>query len=119
MGESGIVLDPKRLVDDVSRVWDEDLVGQLCSYVEIPAKSPAFDAAWAQTGLLDLVVQRAADWVIAQRVPGLTLEIVRLPGRTPVLFFEVPSTRPQGSGDPTVLMYGHLDSMIFFSLNLS
>jgi acetylornithine deacetylase/succinyl-diaminopimelate desuccinylase-like protein len=115
MGESEIVLDPKRLVDDVSRVWDEDLVGQLSSYVEIPAKSPAFDAAWAQTGLLDLVVQRAADWVIAQRVPGLTLEIVRLPGRTPVLFFEVPSTRPQGSGDPTVLMYGHLDKQPEFS----
>jgi hypothetical protein len=87
MSDSEIVVDPKRLVDDVSRVWDEDLVGQLSEYVEIPAKSPAFDAAWAQTGLLDLVVQRAADWVIAQRVPGLTLEIVRLPGRDPCPVF--------------------------------
>src|SRR6478752_625141 len=37
-------------------------------------------------------------------VPGLAVEIVRLPGRTPVLLFEVP-----GSGAGTVLLYGHLD----------
>ena len=35
----------------------------------------------------------AASWVEAQKVEGLTLEIVRMPGRTPVLFFEVPATR--------------------------
>ena len=40
---------------------------------------------------------------------GLTLEIVRLPGRTPVLFFDVASTRPLAQGSQTVLMYGHLD----------
>lgn len=38
---------------------------------------------------------------------GLTLEIVRLPGRTPVIFFETPATR-SGSTD-TILLYGHLD----------
>ena len=30
--------------------------------------------------------------------------MVRLPGRTPVIFIEVP-----GDGDDTVLLYGHLD----------
>ena len=38
---------------------------------------------------------------------GLKLEIVRLPGRTPVIFFESPATR-SGSTD-TILLYGHLD----------
>ena len=35
---------------------------------------------------------------------GATLEVVRLAGRTPVIFIEVP-----GEGDDTVLLYGHLD----------
>ena len=36
--------------------------------------------------------------------PGATLEVVRLPGRTPLIFIEVP-----GDSDDTVLLYGHLD----------
>jgi hypothetical protein len=63
-----------------------------------------------QQGLLDTVLRNAATWVEAQKVPGLKLEIVRLEGRTPVLFFEVEGTQPENaSGAPTVLMYGHLD----------
>ena len=38
------------------------------------------------------MLRNAAAWVEAQKVEGLKLEIVRLPGRTPVLFFEVPAT---------------------------
>ena len=41
----------------------------------------------------------------SSRCAGSTLEIVRLPGRTPVLFFEMPR-RPAIA---TVLLYGHLD----------
>ena len=48
-----------------------------------------FDADWAQHGYIDTVVRNAASWVQAQKVQGLTLEVIRLPGRTPVLFFEV------------------------------
>ena len=40
----------------------------------------------------------------ARQLPGATLEVVRLPGRTPLLFMDVPGD----SGD-TVLLYGHLD----------
>ena len=42
------------------------------------------------------------------RLPGMQLEVVRLPGRTPVLCFEVPGTG-SASATGTVLMYGHLD----------
>ena len=38
---------------------------------------------------------------------------MRLPGRTPVIFFEVPATKP-GSTE-TVLMYGHLDKQPEFT----
>ncbi|MDN4017690.1 M20/M25/M40 family metallo-hydrolase [Zwartia panacis] len=103
------MLDTAQVLSSVTRAWDDDLVGQLSEYIEIPAKSPAFDANWAQAGYLNQVVERTAAWIEAQKVAGLTLEIIRLPGRTPVLFFEVASTRAQSASCQTVLMYGHLD----------
>jgi acetylornithine deacetylase/succinyl-diaminopimelate desuccinylase-like protein len=108
-------LNSAEVLQSVTQAWDRDIVSQLSDYIAIPAKSPAFDADWAQHGHLETVVQRAADWVQAQRVAGLTLEIVRLPGRTPVLFFEVAATRASHSQSETVLMYGHLDKQPEFS----
>ncbi len=108
-------LDSAQVLQSVTQAWDRDIVSQLSDYIAIPAKSPAFDANWAQHGHLESVVQRAADWVLAQQVAGLTLEIVRLPGRTPVLFFEVAATRASHSQSETVLMYGHLDKQPEFS----
>jgi acetylornithine deacetylase/succinyl-diaminopimelate desuccinylase-like protein len=101
--------DSAATLADVTSAWDQDLVNQLTQYVEIPAKSPLFDPDWAKTGYLDKVTERAADWIRTQAVPGLKLEIIRLSGRTPVLFFEVPGTQPDSVSKPTVLMYGHLD----------
>ena len=103
------MLNTAQVLSTVSQAWDEDLVGQLSDYIEIPAKSPAFDANWAQAGYLDKVVERTAAWIEAQKVAGLSLEIIRLPGRTPILFFDVAATRPQSASCHTVLMYGHLD----------
>lgn len=103
------MLDTAQVLSSVSQAWDDDLVGQLSDYIEIPAKSPAFDANWAQAGYLDKVIERTAAWIEAQKVAGLTLEIIRLPGRTPVLFFEVAATRSQSVNRQIVLMYGHLD----------
>jgi len=95
------------------RRWDEAIVPALTDYIAVPAKSPMFDADWQAHGHIERVVRDAAAWVEARRVAGLKLEVVRLPGRTPVIFFEVPATRA-GSTD-TVLMYGHLDKQPEFS----
>ncbi|XAH23590.1 M20 family metallopeptidase [Xylophilus sp. GW821-FHT01B05] len=107
------LLDSARLRNDVTAQWDGDIVRQLTDYIAIPAKSPAFDADWAQHGYLETVLRNAAQWVEAQKVEGLQLEIVRLPGRTPVIFFEVPATGTKVSD--TVLMYGHLDKQPEFT----
>jgi hypothetical protein len=72
--------------------------------VRIPAKSPGFDKEWQAHGHLDRAVELAADWARARPVEGLQVEVVRLPGRTPVLLMEV-----RGTSDETVLLYGHLD----------
>lgn len=102
-------LNTTQVLSSVTKAWDEDLVGQLSDYIEIPAKSPAFDPTWQEAGYLETVLQRAATWVEAQKVPGLKLEVLRLPGRTPVMFFEVAATRSTHSASQTILMYGHLD----------
>ncbi len=104
---------PEEALHRVSQVWDDSIVPQLSDYIAIPAKSPAFAPDWEQQGLLDAVVRNAAAWVEAQKVEGLRLEVVRLPGRTPVLFFEIAATQPQSRH--SVLMYGHLDKQPEFS----
>jgi len=97
-------LNATALASGISAQWDEEIVPQLVDYVRIPAKSPHFDAQWVTSGHIERVVRLAEAWVKRQPVRGLTVEIVRLPGRTPLLYFNVP-----GTGDSTVLLYGHLD----------
>lgn len=106
-------LDAAALTAFVDEAWDREIVPALVDYIAIPAKSPMFDPDWAQHGHIERVVRDAAAWVERQRMPGLKLEIVRIEGRTPVLFFEVAATKA-GSGD-TVLFYGHLDKQPEFS----
>jgi len=110
------LLDARATLEQVSQKWDADIVAQLTDYIAIPAKSPLFDPDWAQHGYIDAVVRNAADWVLAQKVEGLTLEVIRLPGRTPVLLFELAASSGACAGPvgktlcaQTILMYGHLD----------
>lgn len=110
---SSRTLQPEQALAHIGRQWDEDILQRLQDYIAVPAKSPMFDPDWAAHGLLDKVLQDAADWVLAQKVPGLQLEIVRLPGRTPVLFFDIAASG--SASGKTVLMYGHLDKQPEFS----
>jgi acetylornithine deacetylase/succinyl-diaminopimelate desuccinylase-like protein len=97
--------------------WNERIVPALTDYIAVPAKSPMFDAAWAEHGLLDRVVRDAASWVESRKVAGLKLELLRLEGRTPVIFFDVPATNANlaGASKDTVLLYGHLDKQPEFN----
>ena len=115
---SAATLNPRQVLSEVTQAWDDDLVAQLSDYIAIPAKSPMFDPDWAQHGFIDTVVRNAAQWVEAQKVSGLSLEVIRLPGRTPVLFFEVAActgSANQAASSQTVLMYGHLDKQPEFT----
>jgi acetylornithine deacetylase/succinyl-diaminopimelate desuccinylase-like protein len=107
------LLDSARALDQVTRQWDGDIVRQLTEYIAVPAKSPGFDPQWEQHGYIEAVLRNAAAWVEAQKVQGLKLEIVRLPGRTPVLFFEIEGTKAGAA--QTILMYGHLDKQPEFT----
>jgi len=100
-------MDTATLESRTAAQWDADIVPQLTDYIRVPAKSPHFDPQWAAHGHIERVVRQAEAWVRAQPVAGLAVEVVRLQGRTPVLFFEVPA---RGTNhERTVLLYGHLD----------
>jgi acetylornithine deacetylase/succinyl-diaminopimelate desuccinylase-like protein len=99
-----VSMDPKAIEDFVGKLWDEQIVPQLVDYIRIPNKSPMFDSKWAEHGYMDQAVKLMEDWARAQPVPGMQLEVVRLPGRTPLIFIDIP-----GEGEDCVLLYGHLD----------
>jgi acetylornithine deacetylase/succinyl-diaminopimelate desuccinylase-like protein len=92
----------------VTKQWDDDIVPQLIDYVKLPAKSPSFDAEWKKAGQIQRAIEQAQKFVSAQPVKNMTLEIITLEGRTPVLFFDIPGTGTKANGK-TVLLYGHLD----------
>ncbi len=86
--------------------WGDEIVPTLIEYIKIPNKSPSFDPDWAAHGYMEDAVALFERWARAKirSLPGAALEVVRLPGRTPVIVIDVP-----GEGEDTVLLYGHLD----------
>ena len=96
----------------IERRWEESILPELVEYVRIPNKSPMFDPDWEAHGHMEAAVQLMRRWAEqeARSLPGTTVEVLRLPGRTPVLMVDVP-----GQVDDCVLMYGHLDKQPEFS----
>lgn len=110
------MIDLARADRFVDRLWNEEVVPTLADYVRIPAKSPAFDARWAEHGHIEAATALFERWARAKLagVPGAAVEVIRLGGRTPVIFIDVPASGPGpgpevGGGTGDVLMYGHLD----------
>lgn len=99
-------MDTARLSRFISGLWDDEIVPQLVEYIRIPNKSPMFDAKWVEHGYMDAAVKLMEIWARSKlaALPGATLEVVRLEGRTPLIYIEVP-----GQGNDTVMLYGHLD----------
>jgi acetylornithine deacetylase/succinyl-diaminopimelate desuccinylase-like protein len=88
----------------IADAWDADIVPQLVEYIRIPNKSPMFDAKWKENGYMDDAVKQLAGWAKAQPIAGMTVQVLELEGRTPLIYIDVP-----GEGDDCVLLYGHLD----------
>ncbi|MCL1635229.1 M20 family metallopeptidase [Luteimonas sp. SX5] len=101
-------MDANKVDRFVAEKWDDDIVPQLVEYIRIPNKSPMFDADWVKNGYMEDAVKLMEAWARAQSIPGMHLEVVRLEGRTPLIFIDIPATGPE-TGDDCVLLYGHLD----------
>src|SRR5437868_12101887 len=100
------MIDIARMMKLVDQCWGDEIVPTLVEYIRIPNKSPSFDPDWSAHGYMDEAVALFESWARAKltELPGASLEVVRLPGRTPVIFIGVP-----GEAERTVLLYGHLD----------
>jgi len=88
----------------IDSAWEQSVLPELINYIRIPNKSPAFDPDWQKHGYMDQVVEQFAGWCKQQHIKGMQLEVIRLPGRTPLIYMDIP-----GNIDSTILLYGHLD----------
>ena len=84
--------------------WNGPILDTLVDFIKIPNRSPHFDPHWAEAGHMDKAVALVENWCRSQDIKGLTVEVVRLAGRTPLIFMEIPGDLPG-----TVVLYGHLD----------
>ncbi|MFI6610843.1 M20/M25/M40 family metallo-hydrolase [Streptomyces sp. NPDC050507] len=101
------VADAGPVRDFCDAQWETEVLPLVRQHISVPAVSPAYDPDWEAHGHLDRAVDEAAAWLRDVPLHGLRVEVLRAPGRTPLIFFEVP-----GEGTPaqeTVLFYGHLD----------
>jgi acetylornithine deacetylase/succinyl-diaminopimelate desuccinylase-like protein len=103
-------MDLEQLRATVRKTWDESILERLIAYVRIPNKSPMFDPQWESHGYMEAAVQLMAQWCQAQPIPGMRVEIKRLPGKTPLLLVDIPGELPG-----CVLLYGHLDKQPEFT----
>ena len=92
----------------VDVTWDDEIVPALADYIRIPNISPEYDPGWAAAGHMDRAVELVRGWLAGRSVAGMTVEVVRLEGRTPVILCEIPASDGADAQD-TVLLYGHLD----------
>lgn len=106
----------ERLTRHIDTAWDQSIVPALCEYIRIPNKSVDFDPQWEQHGHMDRAAALLKSWCEQHASPGMKVEIVRLPGRTPLLFIDVPgSASPAGRAEDCVLLYGHMDKQPEFT----
>ena len=96
-----------RLIDER---WRGSAQPCLEAYVRIPNKSPLFDAQWQANGHMQRAARLLTEWCQARPLKGLSVELLELPGRTPVLLAEI-----AGSAPGTVLLYGHFDKQPEFT----
>lgn len=97
-------MTPEQQTAYINKIWDESIIPELKTYISIPNKSPHFDHDWKKNGYMDQAVKLISDWCTKNALPNMTLEVIELEGRTPVIMMESP-----GENDETILMYGHLD----------
>jgi len=103
-------MDIKKTADFVNQLWDDEIIPEISEYIKVPNKSPMFDPEWESHGYMETAVAMLEKWCRRQPVKNMTIEVVRLKGRTPVLFIDIP-----GDSDDVVLLYGHYDKQPEFS----
>ena len=97
-------MDNKKTAEFVNNLWDSEIIPQISEYIKVPNKSPCFDPNWEQHGHMEKAVVMLEAWCETQPIKNMSIEVVRIEGRTPVLFIDI-----RGDSDDVVLLYGHYD----------
>ena len=97
-------MDSEKTQKFVAKLWEDSIIPELMEYIRIPNKSPLYDPQWQEHGHTDRAVSLIEQWCRRQPIDGMRFETMRLEGRTPLLFFDIP-----GNSAGCVLLYGHLD----------
>ena len=109
------MLDAPRALASSQTFWTNNLP-VLSRYIEFKALSPDFDTdesgkeKWTSRRSLERTANFLAQWARTQipHIPGLTVQVHRLRGKTPLIFMEIPGFGvPEDA--PGVLHYGHYD----------
>ena len=105
-------MNTERIRDIVSEYWSGHILDVLKEYITIPNVSPVFDPDWEEHGFMHRAAHLFRDSVDVFNIEGLSLRIVEIPKRTPLLFLVVPASNG-GSGN--ALLYGHYDKQPEFT----
>jgi acetylornithine deacetylase/succinyl-diaminopimelate desuccinylase-like protein len=103
-------MDNNKTAEFVNAMWDDSIIPEISEYIKVPNKSPHFDPDWDAHGHMETAVQMLEAWCKTQPIKDMTIEIVRIEGRTPLLFIDIP-----GDSDDVVVLYGHYDKQPEFS----
>lgn len=103
-------MDNNKTASFVNDMWDTSIIPEISEYIKVPNKSPSFDPDWEAHGHMEQAVLMLEAWAKTQPIQGMQVEIVRIEGRTPLLFIDIP-----GESDDVVLLYGHYDKQPEFS----
>ena len=95
----------------IDQLWEDSILPTLADYIRIPNKSPMFDPDWEAHGYMVEAVEVLDRWCDTPGLQNMHRQIVTLPGRTPLLFIDIPAT----GGSGTVLLYGHYDKQPEFT----
>jgi len=111
-------LEPGRALASSEAIWENRNLALLEEYIFIPNKSPHFDEEWKKNGHMDKAVTLYKNWAEERKatIPGLSVEVLEIAGKTPLIYLEIPGTLPAGEGDEkNILLYGHLDKQPEFT----
>ncbi len=103
-------MEAKKTESFVNKLWDDEIIPEISEYIRVPNKSPMFDPDWEKHGHTETAVKMLERWCKTQPIQNMSIEIVRLEGRTPILFIDIP-----GQSDDVVLLYGHYDKQPEFT----
>lgn len=102
-------MDKKSFEKYVNRMFAENTLPALKSFIRIPNLTPACDPNWATNGLLEKAASLIISFGKALKLKDAEFNLIKDKGYSPLVFIDIPATRPNDK--QTILFYGHFDKM--------